>query len=256
MRTLAFKVILVVLVTALVGGVAYAYSKSQPREFQSSAQLEFGRLLAPDLQVLGTPGDPQIDEEVRINTEAASVDSFDVARATERRAPQLGYNARQIHALVNATAVRSTLVVKITAIASSPRRANRLANSYAEAYVRLRRQRDATRARTGERALRARLSSLPSRGARGPIGATIRNQISALGVLRRVGSGSPQIIERAQATGAAAKPQTRRNVLFGIVFGLVAGLGLVALRSPAGRTRGAAVVQSDAPSPSEPPVFR
>lgn len=262
MNGLIFKAVLVGLITVLVGGVAYAYSKSQPEKYLASSQLEFGRLLAPDLQVLGSnaPGDPQIDEEVRINTELATVNSFDVAEETARRAPQLGLTAPQIAGGVTAQAIRGTLVVRVTASSTTPQRANRLANFYTDSYVALRRDREEARARTSVRALNARLDSLPASDSRGPVGASLRNQISTLRVLQRVGSGSPEVIERARTSSVASEPQTRRNVLFGLLFGLAAGLGLVALRTSTGGSGGPGGVavpgQRETPSPSEPPVFR
>jgi uncharacterized protein involved in exopolysaccharide biosynthesis len=52
-----------------------------------------------------------------------------------------------------------------------------------------------------------------------------------VGVLKRVGTGSPEVIESARASSVASEPQTLRNVLFGVIFGLLVGVGLVALRA-------------------------
>lgn len=232
---------LVLIVALLVGAAAYAFSERQPEEFESAASLAYGRLLSPELLVLGPDfaGEPDIDDDVRLATETSRVNSFDVAAATERAVPELGYTAGQIAAMINATPVRGSLVVDITARAPSPKDAQRLAGAYARAYLRRVRDRERSGARRVERILRTRLDELPPGDREGVIGASLRNQISTLAVLSRVGSGSPQVIESPRATSVPAQPQTTRNVLFGLLFGLVVGVGLVALR-PDSRTRAAA----------------
>lgn len=224
--------LLVVFVALLVGGGSYAFSKSQAEVYESRAQLGYGRLLSPELQALGAnSGEPDVDDDVRLATEAQRVDSFDVAVATARAVPQLGLSPGQIASRVSAEPRRGTLVVALTAVSSTARGAARLANAYADRYLALLRKRERTRSRSIERVLRQRLASLSEDDSAGPLGAGLRNQIGVVNVLRRVGSGSPQIIERARASDEAAEPQTQRNTLFGLLFGLAAGVGLVALRA-------------------------
>lgn len=232
--------LLVVFVALLVGGAAYAFSVSQPQEYQATTEFAYGQLLTPELQVLGSGfGEPDIDEDVRIATEAARVNSFDVAEATARAAPELGYSANQIAARVDASPDRGTLVVVLTATANSPEAAERLASAYSNQYLKLVRSGDRRRAMDVEDALRQRLRDLPIGDREGVIGAQLRDQISAVDLLTSVGGGSPAIIEGARASSAPANPQTTRNVLFGLLFGVAVGVGLVALRT---ETKGRATV--------------
>lgn len=243
MKSSLARGLLIVVVALLVGAAAFAFSESQDPQYQSRAQFGYGALLSPEIRILGGDfGEPDVEEDVRIATEAARANSFDVARATASAAPELGYTAGQIAANVQAAPTRGSLIVTLTATASSPERADRLAQAYADQYLELLRDRERSRARIVRRALQTRLGSLREGDREGVLGAALRNQISQVDVLGRVGSGSPQLIEDARASVTPAQPRTQRNVLFGLLFGLAVGVGLVALRSES-RTRAAAAAR-------------
>ncbi|HEX8075423.1 MAG TPA: hypothetical protein VF545_10630 [Thermoleophilaceae bacterium] len=248
MRAAIARVVLVLCVAAFAGGAAIAFSDAQPREYTSAMRFSFGRLLSPELQVLGPNfSDPVPDAGIRLQTEAAVVASFDVARATAAAAPDLGYTAGEVARHVDVLPIRDTLVVAITAHSSTPERAARLAGVYGEQFLRLRRGRDRTRAGVVERALKAQLAALSHKETLGLKGAALRDQLGVVGVLRRVGTGSPEIIERPKLSAAPSSPDTTRNVLFGILFGLALGIGMVALRAESrSRAAGAARRASNA----------
>jgi uncharacterized protein involved in exopolysaccharide biosynthesis len=203
----------------------------------------FGRTVSPEIQLLGAGfAEPQIDENIRTQTEAVEMNSFDIASATARATPSLHYNAREVHSHVAVGAVRDTLTVTLGARSDSPKRAARLAAAYGQEYLDLRRAHERARATTAQRALKAQLAGLPRPLKRGVQGASLRNQINTLGVIRTLGTGEPQVLEKAHASSIAASPNTTRNVGFGILFGLAVGIGMVALRSE-GRTRSAAAAR-------------
>jgi len=246
MNTLPGRVVLVAIITIFAGAVGLIYSGSQPKRYSADMRLEFSRLATPDLQVLSGFGEPQIDENIRIATEAAEVSSFDVAEATAKAHPDLG-SADAIAGKVGAVPVRDTLTVVITAHDSTPQRAARLARAYGEAYIALHNSRIKRRAAAAQRVLNARYAALGPQDAAAVPGANLRFQINTLQVLRKLGTGEPQIIELPRTSAAAASPNTSRNVIFGLLFGLVVGIGLVALRaeSPA-RTAAAAARRASA----------
>lgn len=230
-RSLIPRVLLIVLVALAVGAAALAFSSGQPRTYQAVSLIEYGRVLPAAYQVLAPfNGQPDIDEEVEIQTKAAEVGAFEVAAATAKAAPDLGFNAGQIDARVNATGRRSTSLVVVTSEGTDRQLAERLGRAYVTQYFRLLREHERAFALRVQRALETRLNGLSTNDDRGPIGATLRSQIGAVRLVAAVGTGTPRLIEAARAGGAASKPQTRRNVLFGLLFGLAVGIGLVALR--------------------------
>jgi len=245
---------LIVAVGILGAAAAFAFSESQERQYTATTQLGYGRLLSPELQVLGADfNEPDVDEDVRIATEAERLESFDVAVATATAEPQLDLTAGEIAGLTDAEPQRGTLVLALTAKSSSPQLAADLADGYARQYLRRIRSREQRRALLIEQVLQTRLRRLDEEVRAGPIGAALRNQVSAVNVLQEVGSGSPQIVERARASGLPVQPQTTRNVLFGLLFGLAVGIGLVALRSE-GRARTAFSGARDAMSIQRKPI--
>lgn len=228
------QALVVLALAVLAAAVAYGYTKSQPRAYDAVAQLGYGRALQPELQALGSAfAEVEIDEEV-IATEARRVKSYDVASATAEAAPELGYDADAIYGRIAVTANRGAWVINVIARDDTPERAARLGRAYTNAYVALVRARERARMRSIEAALGNRLEELSEASSAGPLGATLRDQMSQAALIRRVGLAGPQVIENARASGAVPNEDTTRNVLFGLLFGLVAGIGLVALRSESG----------------------
>jgi uncharacterized protein involved in exopolysaccharide biosynthesis len=237
MRSLIVKALVVLVITAIAGAGAYAFSKQQARTFTSVAQLGYGRALTPELQSLGPAfAEPTIDKE-SMATEATRVNSFDVAVATAKDWPQLRLAPGAIAARVDVGQPHDTHTIVVTANGATPQEAADVAGAYVASYVKMQRDRQRTRAAQVEKALRFRLNHISRRSLLGPLGSTLRDQASLADLIRKVGNGGPQVIQRARASGVQTQPQTKRNVLFGLLFGLIAGIGLVALRAET-RTRG------------------
>lgn len=226
------RVLLVLVVAALAGAAAIGFSAQQPKEYQAGMQFQFGQLLSPELSLLGPDfGTPDVDEEVYINTEAAGLNSDDVGDATARRHPELGYTAGEINGRTVAAANRTTLIIDLRSRADSPQRAARLVAAYGEQYLALRRGRERKQAANAQAVLRESLRRVP-REERGTLrAATLQNKIADLQVLKETGSGNPKVITTARASSAKVQPQTARNVVFALLFGLAIGIGMVALRS-------------------------
>jgi capsular polysaccharide biosynthesis protein len=228
---LLIRALLVAVIAAGVGVAALLFSRAQPTRYQADAQLSFSVATRPELQVLGSAFvRPTIDPAVFTATNAELVASQRVAREVAEAKPELGLDADGVAARISVTPVSGTEMVQIRAVGDTPGAAHDLAQAYLAEFRRWFRGRERDRARLVRRTLADRYDGLSRSQRRSEIGASIRNQISALSVLEEVGSGSPEVIEGAHGSGSPQQPQTRRNVLFGILFGLAVGVGLVALR--------------------------
>jgi len=232
---LLVRALLVLIVAAIAAAVAFALSERQPKRYQAQTKLAYGIALRPELQVLGTGFIDATDDDVRLATEVEILNSYDIARRVAEEAPELGLTAKEIDDRVSAAPVGDTQVASITAKDSTPEKAARLAAVYRKQYLTERRVRDRRRAREVSDALSRRLRDLPRSQRTGATGASVRTQLGALDVLERSGSGVPQVVQGVRASSTAVSPQTSRNVLFGALFGLAVGIGLVALRPPARR---------------------
>ena len=235
-RWLVSSALLVLAVVVLAAAAGLAMSSRQPTRYEAQTQLLYGIALRPEIQVLGTGFIDATDDDVRLATEVQVLNSYDVAQRTAEAAPDLRLSPSQVDSRVQAAPVGETQVASITATESSPERAARLAAVYRKQYLTERRVRERRRAREVSEALSRRLRNLPSSQRTGATAAQLRAQIGALTALQSTGSGVPQVVQGVRASSTAVTPQTTRNVLFGALFGLAVGIGLVALR-PATRRR-------------------
>lgn len=224
------RAVMVLVLAAVAGAAALALSHRQAKEYQATSLLAYGAALRPELQVIGTGAIDGVSDTTRINTAVAVLNSHDLAVRTQRANPDLRLSAKDIDAKVTATAQRDTQVAALSAVDSSPERVVRLLGAYAREAVALQRDGERARATAVARTLQSALRALPASSRKGERGATLRQQLGALTVLRRVGSGIPQVVQAPYRPEAAAAPQTGRNVLFGVLFGLALGIGLLALR--------------------------
>jgi capsular polysaccharide biosynthesis protein len=237
-RGLVVRVLLVLVIAALVGVAALELSRRQPTSYQATGSLVFSSQLSPELQVLGAPfTGPNTDPKTQASTNAQLVKSFDVARIVARRHPELGLDAAAVAGHVSVGEVAGTQLVSVTATGETQRRALDLATVYQDEYVTVTRARQARRAQLVEAELRGRYAALPASAKAATQGATLRAQIATLDMLQRVGSGQVDIAQQPRASADPSQPKTRRNVGFGVLFGLVLGIGLVALRSELRRAR-------------------
>ena len=226
LRQLLLRVILVALIAALCGGVAYALSSGQEKRYQATTVLLFSGT-TPELAAVGyRPGDGEEDREVR--NRIAEVEAYDVAVATAE-ALDGRWTPQQIAADVSAVNPAGSDTVRIQALAGSPQDAALLATQYRRQFL-LREKRQVTaRAEKAIEALEGALRELPVEGQRGSRGDALRAQIGVLEILARTG-GEPVITEGTRAGSGPVEPQTTRNTLFGLLFGALLGIGLVLLR--------------------------
>jgi uncharacterized protein involved in exopolysaccharide biosynthesis len=231
--------LLVLAIGLAVGAVAYVLSAGQPTQYDSVARLYFAKGAPPALQVLGPQfGQPDVKEEIALATAVIDLKSTDIAVTTAKDNPTLHMPPGEIAANVQPQPVPGTLVVEVRARAANGFVAAALAKDYVNAYFKLKHQADARRARSVQAVVKRRLKTLPSSQRSKATVQLLRDQITALDTLASVGTAGPQVIEAPQPSFSPATPKPNRDALFGALFGLAVGGGLVALRSGR-RDRGA-----------------
>ena len=238
LASLVIRILLVAVVAGLVGVAALVFSKGQEPQYSASTDLLIGSSVRPELAVLGPPytGDGT-DNAIRMNTVAAVAGSHAVAASTARAKPDLGYDADQVAAHVSVAPVPQSQVLRITATGPSAAKAAALVTAYRQKYLDAEGARERRSAKRVQASVQQRFQDLPRSDQKGQLGASLRNQIAALRELARVGT-LPQVVDPLRASSAPSAPKTGRNVLFGVLFGLAVGIGLVALRSELGKRGG------------------
>jgi uncharacterized protein involved in exopolysaccharide biosynthesis len=228
---LVIRVLLVLVVAALVGIAALQLSNRQESSYLATSELLFSARTRPEFQVLGatftgTGG----DADVRLATDAQLLNSFDIARIVADRHPELELTADQIADRTSAEGVTGTEIVRLNATGPTQEEAVAVAEAYQSGYLSRLRSVQRRRAARVERSVRERYESLSRTERRGQTGTALRTQLGALSVLQDVGSGIPEIVQRPRPSSEPTQPQTGRNTAFGIIFGLLLGIGLVAAR--------------------------
>jgi capsular polysaccharide biosynthesis protein len=228
--------LLVAVIAAAVGVAALLFSRAQPTRYQAVAKVSFSSSARPELQILGSAFvRTATDVGAFTATNAQIMSSYRVARDVARDRPELRLSPDEVDARVAVAPLGNTEVIQISAWGDTPTAARRLTDAYVTVFRAWYRERERTRARAVRRALRDRYETFSRSQRRSETGAAVRNQLTTLNVLEEVGSGSPDLIEGAHGSGVPEQPKTRRNVLFGVLFGLAVGIGLVALRAELSR---------------------
>ncbi len=230
------RLLLVAVIAAAVGVAALLFSRAQPTRYQAGAKVSFSSSARPELQVLGSAFvRTATDVRAFTATNAQIMSSFRVARDVARERPELRLSPDEVASRVSISPVGDTEVIQVIAWGETPTAARRLADAYVTTFRGWYRDRERRRAQAVRRALLDRYETLSRSQRQSETGASVRNQLTTLKVLEEVGSGSPDVIEGAHGSGTPQQPKTRRNVLFGILFGLAVGIGLVALRAELSR---------------------
>ena len=241
MATLA-RLALVLGIALLCGLAAYAFSESQEERFRASTLLSFDVTLRPDLFITGDFPNVEPWDDGPAQTNAGTVGSRDVA---VRTAAALDLDVDDVEDDVTVSVDRGTAIVRISATSTSRDRAKELVQTYRTQYKLLTQRREATRARAARESYERRLAAIGGARATGGLASSLRDRILAHSALEREGSGLPEVIEAAHATDDPAEPRTRRNVLFGLLFGFVLGVGLTALLRDRTRDRAPRAVRDD-----------
>lgn len=223
---------LLVAITLLAAGIAFAVSLVQADRFRATAVLLFGGTPRAEVLVAGgsssSNSDPQ--QETSTNVAIASLDSV-VARVKQRLGTPATLEA--LKSAVRIEAVGTSNLVKLTATWKTADGAARLATTFGEEVVALRREMAQAEI---QRAIDA-LNQTIATGDAAQAGqqetpaeiATLKQRVAQLVALKAVQTGDVRLAERATP---AQSPSSPRPVFNAIAAGLVAlaiALGVVVL---------------------------
>jgi polysaccharide biosynthesis transport protein len=235
---------LIALCVVLVPASVVAYSLAQPKQYRASASMLFGQ---SDVTALleGTQASAPAAQDDR--TAATNVSLAGLEAVAARTADRLGIPAGEVAHRVSVDPVSASNLVNIDVTDASGVAAARIANTYAEEFVALRRDAAAAAVRRAENAvhrrlgqIQARLAGLARRSGGRRLGDRAAAERRALvdergrlfqraGDLRSmqpVVSGDVQLVQRATPPSTPVSPQPRRDAVIGVGLGLVLGIGL------------------------------
>lgn len=228
-RLLRRNVWIVLLSALLVAVAAYGLSTLMAKSYAATASLLFQQ--SPLVgQLTGFNQNNQfntVQEEGATNV--ALVGSRPIAARTALEMGR-GYSEKSVADAIKLEARPNTKVVDVTAEAATPEEAARLANRYVRVFLE-------SRTRDVQRGIEQALSGLErefaglSPDARtGAAGKELEQRINTLRILSAVQSPNVEPIQSAQPPDEPASPRPRRNAMLGLLFGLLLGVGLAAVR--------------------------
>jgi succinoglycan biosynthesis transport protein ExoP len=211
----------------LAGAAAFGISKTQTKSYTASAILLF-QDQSPTEQATGLASSGSTNDPVgqRATNLLLVQQSGNLAA---RAASQVrGIGANQVRAAVTATQPGDANVIAVTASWPSPTTAAKIANAYANAFVRQEQLNNQSNVQSAINLVQGQLALLPSAEQNGTASLNLRNELESLRILKSM-QGAVRVIRTAVAPSSPTSPRISRNVVIGVVIGLVIGL-LVAAR--------------------------
>lgn len=224
---------LILLFALIVGGIAYAVSDSKEREYAATTKLLFDGS-TPEQRATGLTNNSDEEERAIVNN-IIQVGSFNVARRTAAALNDPKWTPGAVDSHVDQFAERGSDVVVIDAKAPTAAAASRLVKEYRRQYIKRAEQVVRSRADRTAAGVRVALNQLTPTLRRGPRGDSLRNQLAGLTIVSRTG-GEPIVVEGVRASSGPVSPNVVRDTLFGLLFGAILGIGLIALRGATTRS--------------------
>lgn len=215
----------VIALGAVLGGVlAIGFSLLQPTQYTATSSVLFG---APGFdQVLfgsSTSSLPSSDPNV---AGATNIDLASLPTIAARTAAALHLSASIVQSEISVSGVGQADVAQISATDSDPRRAARLANTYAQQYVSFRALADQAKVYAAATLVAKELAALSPAQRANPVGRSLQNRANQLRVLAALQTGNAQVVQSAGIPTAPSSPNKKRDGLFGVLLGLLLGVGV------------------------------
>jgi len=217
---------IIVQAIVVVVAAALAYSLQQDEQYTASA----GLLFTDPVAQVGESGfnAATLDPGRVAATNSALIQLPAVATYAARKAD--GISAGEIRASVTVdTGAGDADLATIEAVSSSPERAARIANAYAEGYIDFRRDAERASIASTIRQLRANLAALPADRQGSPEAERLRSQITALEAAAAMRTGGAELVQPAMPPTEPSAPKTLRNVVLAAIVGVVLGFLVAAL---------------------------
>jgi capsular exopolysaccharide synthesis family protein len=217
----------VVLCALLVAAIAFALSKRQTKQYSATAALVFNTN-QPNQQVAGLTEVTSASPQAQQSTNVKLVELGDTANLTATKLGG-GLTAQQIKTKLSISPQGESNVVDVSATATSPTLASRIANTYSNEFIKG--QARASRQYFGSALtlVRKEYAALPRQQRTGPQGLALTDRAQSLQILSQLQSGNVQVAQAATPPSGPSSPKVKRNTALGGVLGLLLGVALAFL---------------------------
>src|SRR5262245_3546604 len=222
-------IIIITIAFALVA--ALVVSQAQSASYRATSKVVLDRAnIAPAITRVTDPSTLGNDPNRFLTTQAGLARSPVLARRVVRAAGVPGITASTFLADSKVAAASNADILNMSVARPDDAEAIKLTNSYAREFTAFKADFDTAKVNQAIRGLRARMRRLASQGVspRSTAYATLLENETNLETVGRLLASNAQVLKEADQAEQIS-PRTRRNVLLGVVFGAVIGLGLAIL---------------------------
>jgi capsular exopolysaccharide synthesis family protein len=220
-------VFLICLVTIPV--IALLWSLSQDKEYESTAALLFRTAALdqslPGSSLLSNSEDPTRAAETNVNL----VSLGEVSQRTAKALDTPGVTAGFVASAVSVSLKGESEIADVSVTTADPQLSATIANVFANEYVDFSREADRNRVLAAKSQVEARLDSLTPEQRQEEEGQELEQQSRQLGVLASLQTGDAEVVQQGTPNTSPVAPKTTRNVLLGLMVGLLVGIGLAFL---------------------------
>jgi receptor protein-tyrosine kinase len=215
---------IIVLCAVLVPVAAVAYTLTKEEEYTAAADLLF-RDPALDQKLFGSSvfqssADPEREAATNVRLVSLGV----VQQRTARRLGGGGLGGG-----VSASSDGNSNVVTVDATSTNPRRAARIANTFAREFIAFRRDADRAKIRDAQRLIENELTSLRSEQGNQDKVDSLERRVEELDVLASLQTGNAELVQAAEVPLTPTSPNKRRSALMGLLVGVLLGIALAFL---------------------------
>jgi polysaccharide biosynthesis transport protein len=221
------RALLIVLCVVVVGGAAFGFSKHQTKKYTATASLAFSNnQLSQQIAGLSAGSSSNLQAQQASNLELVKLG--DMAAKT---ASLLGYGLtdEKVSSSLSISGQGESSVVDISATSTSPILAARIANTYANQFVKEQQSANRRYFKSALALVKRQLAELTPAQRLGQDGLQLQDRAQTLGLLSELHYNNVQVAQEALVPSSPTSPKTSRNTALGLLLGLLIGLGLAFL---------------------------
>ena len=208
----------------LVPAGTFAWASRQADTYEATASLLFRAPEGQTASLRTTFFAEALDRNRRAATNLQLV-SLENVSARAARALGGGATADSVRAGLKVSGEPQSDLISVTGRSGSPRKAARVANAVAAAYIAFRADADRARIREAQDLLGRRIAALSAGELVSPRGRTLRKRAAELDREQSVQAGDAEIVEPANPPTSASNPSAKRLAAIGLLVG--GGLALL-----------------------------
>jgi polysaccharide biosynthesis transport protein len=227
LRVLRRRFLLILLCAVVAAAAAIGISLLQTKEYSATASLLFRNPgFAQDL--FGNDTTQQSTDPTREAATNQALVGLEIV--AERTAKSLGEGNREsIDEMVAVSSDGQSEIVSVTATDPDPKRAKRVANTFAHQFIAFRTEADKSRLLEAKKLAEKGFRQLTDKEQNGVRGKSLSSAAERLGVLASLQTGNAELVQPADLPTSPSTPKPARNGILGVVLGLLLGVGLAVL---------------------------